>query len=221
MNYLTLEGSERTHRANENMELMKNATPFPIEPFRLFVFNYERWLYHALKLDKKNPRLQRLRSTQNHILLPDEDTTIYLKKTIDFPSLMRNLVSAYLPFQAGLMDALEVSLWDEGDKFQDMTVTSIEKKEDDFVVFYNHPDGSLMEVKGSELGDDEILNVITALIEHNDGNMAILPLPVKETVTIQSMPDESDNPPMPNMEDFYYDPFQEDENSRLIEEFFL
>lgn len=181
MNYLTLEGSERTHKQTDNEKLMKDATPFPAIPFKLFAYNYEPWLYHALQLNKDNPRLKRLRVTAEHVLFPDVDCTLYIRKTKEFPALMRKLVSAFLPFRAGLIDTIEVSLWDEGDRFLDMTVTSVEEREDDFLVYYTHPDGEPMEVKGSDLGDDEILNLITALVEHNEGKMSKLPSTVKLT----------------------------------------
>ena len=216
------EGSDLTHTRTENQKLMKEAKPFPYQPFRLFTFNYERWLYHTLDLDKNNPRLKRLCSTSNHILFPDVDCTIYIKKTQNFADLMRDLVRAYLPFHAGLMDAIEVTLWDEGDKFLDMTVTSIDISGEDFLVYYNHPDGSPMEVKGTDLGDDEILNLITALVEYNDGNMAKLPMPEKQNQTVsQNIEKEPEAAPMPTANDFYYDPFVEEDRLSMIEDFFL
>ena len=190
MDTLTLVGSNLTHDKQENELLTKNAALFPISVFKMFTYNYERWLYEALKLNKDHVRFKRLQTTQEQFLFPLEDCTLYIKKYKGFSEKLRGLVQAYLPFNPGLMESIKVSLWDESDTFFEMTVTSIEKtEENDYTVFYTHPSGEAMEVRGSELGNDEVVNLLTALIENDNEFMRKIPekkkvpdMPIEETI---------------------------------------
>lgn len=180
MDTLILEGSDLTHTISENEDITQNAMPFPHDVFRLFVYNYERWLYDALKLEG---RKRNICHTEKHVLYPFEGATLYIRKKQDFMNLVRDLTLAFIPFDAGLLDALRVRLWDEEDTFVEMNVTSIQKDENGFQVQYTHPSGEDLCVSNDELGDDEIMNLLQALIENNGGRMAKIPMKATETKT--------------------------------------
>ncbi len=175
-NSIYIDGSENTKNAAENERLTMNSQTMPIHVFRLFLYNYERWLYYALKLDKQIVR-KTIDHTERHFLFNHEGCLLYLRKSQEFNSELRELMKIYIPFYPGLLEAIEVELWDESDTFQPMTVTSIEQNNNSYVVNYSTPSGEPMSVSEKELGNDEIINLLSALIENNNNEMKIIPKP--------------------------------------------
>ena len=168
----------------ENRRMQQGAEPFPWQVFRLFVYNYERWLFYALELDKRT-KDELLQMTEENFLYPLDDCILYVKKHGDFKDLTRRLITIYLPFRSGLWDTFTASLWDETDAYMDMTITSMETDGEDFTVYYTHPTGELMRVDGKDLGFDELVNILSSFI-HRDGNemksMTRTPEPGRQTV---------------------------------------
>ena len=180
MNILAYDGSNRTHWKKENEELCANAVPFDFNVFKLFVYNYEHWMY-CCWLEKEKRDIASIPMTREHFLVDRGDGIImYLRKYGDFKTYLKNLINLYVPFHPDLLGGLEVPLWDEGDKFPEMLVTSIEKLDEQTIsVYYTHPDGSPMQVSVDELGEDEIENILKALLER-DGNVMRTPSPMKD-----------------------------------------
>ena len=175
MNILAYDGSTRTHWKKENEELCADAVPFDFNVFKLFVYNYERWMY-CCWLEKEKRDIASIPMTREHFLVDHGDGIVmYLRKYGDFKTCLKNLINLYVPFRPDLLGGLEVPLWDEGDKFPEMLVTSIEKLDEQTIsVYYTHPDGSPMQVSVDELGEDEIENILKALLERDGNNMSAL-----------------------------------------------
>lgn len=156
-------GSSLTHSKDKIKEIEASKEPLSYTVFGMYAYEHERWLYHALNLSKKNPRAQRLMHNDDYVLFPMEDCTVYIAKPKAFPKLLRKVVDRFLPFRAGLLDPLMVSLWDEDDTFKEMNVTGIEKTDTGFIVEYTSPTGENMTVTSEEMGNDEVMNLLEGL----------------------------------------------------------
>lgn len=158
-----IDGSNRTKKKPDIDKIEKDKLALSYKVLKYYFLNFERWLYH---LDSKlNQSSKRTEHSETHILYPDKDCILYIRKPKDFSLKLRKLVRNFTPYTPGLFDSFEVELWDEEDDYKTMIVTSIENTDDDFIVFYISSDGEPMSVKGNDLGDDEVINLIEKLIE--------------------------------------------------------
>lgn len=164
MKSISIEGSNITIYGEKRENIEKGREPINPAVFNLLIHQYERWLYHALNLEGRNPKTFFPEHTQTHFLVPDNGCILYLKKPKTFTSMLKELIRRFLPFNPGLLGALQVELWDEEDSFREMTVTSIIPNNDDFTVEYISSDGEPMTVKGNDLGDDEMINLLSQLL---------------------------------------------------------